>query len=188
MYPMVSPTSVLTETSTVPLNLRRMFTSYDEVTEDFLEKLFQANYNTLLAYILRASALSLPFRAPTLEFWNIMAHLFTRALTFIPPPSGTKSNFVDPPDQPRGTIALHSICLLLAICAIVIRLYTRKFISRELWLDDYCCALAYLLTLVFSALLMVGSTRGLGRHLWDVPATQVPSALKVSLLPLFLAY
>lgn len=54
----------------------------------------------------------------------------------IPPPLGQTANIVDPPNQTKGTIALHTICLALVTLFVFLRFYTRKFITRELGLDD----------------------------------------------------
>lgn len=56
--------------------------------------------------------------------------------TAIPPPTGTRSNFVDPPNQTAGAIALHAICIFSVTCCVLVRLYTRKFIIHEIGWDD----------------------------------------------------
>ncbi|KAI4220652.1 MAG: hypothetical protein L6R36_007465 [Xanthoria steineri] len=102
-----------------------------------------------------------------------------RYTTVIPPPSGTQSNFVNPPNQTAAATALHAICILAVTCCVLVRLYTRKFIIHQIGWDDYCCVLAYAMTIVFSALLIVGNARGLGYHLWDIPMTEFSRALKM---------
>lgn len=55
----------------------------------------------------------------------------------IPPPIGIDPNFVDPPSQLHGNIALHTVCLTLVTASVAIRLYTRLFITKvPLGVDD----------------------------------------------------
>jgi hypothetical protein len=54
----------------------------------------------------------------------------------IPPPPGERANFVDPPNQTKVTIALHTICLTLVTLMVTLRIYTRHFINRQLRWDD----------------------------------------------------
>ncbi|KAK0508024.1 hypothetical protein JMJ35_009913 [Cladonia borealis] len=64
-----------------------------------------------------------------------------------PPPGGVKANFVNPPNQTKSTIALHTICLTLVTLCMMMRIYTRRFISHQLGWDDYLCVSAYALTI-----------------------------------------
>lgn len=53
------------------------------------------------------------------------------------PPPGVEPNFVDPPNQIRENIALHTVCLTLATLGIALRLYTRVLVLRtSLGIDD----------------------------------------------------
>jgi len=96
----------------------------------------------------------------------------------IPPPAGQKANIVDPPNQTKDTIVLHTVCLTFATLFVFLRFYTRRFITRELGLDDYCCLVAWVLTITFSVLMLVGDSHGLGRHLWDVPFKNLSQAIE----------
>jgi hypothetical protein len=55
-------------------------------------------------------------------------------------PAGTVPNFINPPDQMKGVIALHTTCLVIVTLAVALRIYTRKVIVRRLGVDDcmYC--------------------------------------------------
>jgi hypothetical protein len=57
-----------------------------------------------------------------------------------PPPPGVIPNFVNPDSQDTATIVLHTVCLTLTTFFIVMRVYTRHFISLWLGWDD--CELA----------------------------------------------
>lgn len=65
-----------------------------------------------------------------------MASSSRQPVSLVPPPSGLESNFVNPPTQTAGTIALHTTCLSLATLCVAIRIYTRKFIMHDVGLDD----------------------------------------------------
>ncbi|RYC56704.1 hypothetical protein CHU98_g9511 [Xylaria longipes] len=77
----------------------------------------------------------------------------------LPPPPGIEPNFIDPPSQRDRNIALHTVLLSLVTILLVVRLYTRVWITRMAFgvEDSY--------------------TRGIGRHIWDTPAPWLPEAL-----------
>jgi hypothetical protein len=51
-------------------------------------------------------------------------------------PPGTVANFINPPDQMKGVVALHTTCLVIVTLAVTLRIYTRKVIIRRLGIDD----------------------------------------------------
>lgn len=51
-------------------------------------------------------------------------------------PDGMVSNLVDPPSEAYITIVVLSIFLIVTTPLVLIRLYTRHFITRHLWWDD----------------------------------------------------
>lgn len=53
-----------------------------------------------------------------------------------PPPSGQKADFVNGENLQDANIALHSIMLFFVTCFVLIRLYTRKYITNQLAIDD----------------------------------------------------
>lgn len=58
----------------------------------------------------------------------------------IPPPPGVEPNLIDPPSQTPNNIALHTICLTFVTLFVIIRLYTRIYITKaKLWIDDCKC-------------------------------------------------
>lgn len=56
------------------------------------------------------------------------------SLTELPP--GIEPNYIDPPDHRKQDIILHTVCLTLITCAVLMRTYTRTCISKSFGLDD----------------------------------------------------
>ncbi|KAH8650551.1 hypothetical protein BGZ60DRAFT_192892 [Tricladium varicosporioides] len=94
------------------------------------------------------------------------------------PPPGVQANFVNPETQTTGIIALHTTCLVITTLCLAIRLYTRKFITRAISLDDYCCFFAWCLNVAFSGLNLQADAQGLSRHFWDLPRSQFTPAFE----------
>ncbi|KAI1798756.1 hypothetical protein F4811DRAFT_566168 [Daldinia bambusicola] len=81
----------------------------------------------------------------------------------MPPPPGVEPNLVDPPSQMKQNIALHTVCLTLATLSVGVRLYTRmRLAGGKLGIEDY-----------------QSYSKGIGRHIWDTPATWIIDALKL---------
>ncbi|KUI72461.1 hypothetical protein VM1G_07521 [Cytospora mali] len=97
----------------------------------------------------------------------------------MPPPPGVEPNLVDPPSRLSNNIALHTVCLTLTSLLLATRLYTRIAINKTgLGLDDYFCVTSWGLSIAFSALMIKSYTYGVGRHIWDEPASWLVDALK----------
>ena len=75
----------------------------------------------------------------------------------LPPPPGDSANFVDPPTRTKSTIALHTVYLTVVTFCVVLRIYTRRFISHSLGWDDCETSLPFInvVTLTFHRLLFV---------------------------------
>ena len=54
----------------------------------------------------------------------------------LPPPPGVTSNFSNPASHDTATIIMHTLCLILTTLFVVMRIYTRYFISHWLSVDD----------------------------------------------------
>ncbi len=54
----------------------------------------------------------------------------------VKPPSGARSNFVDPPSQKGLIVAVAVLAIILSTLFVCLRIYTRRFINRRLWWDD----------------------------------------------------
>ncbi|KAI1088701.1 hypothetical protein F5B19DRAFT_470210 [Rostrohypoxylon terebratum] len=97
----------------------------------------------------------------------------------VPPPPGVEPNFVNPENQMGGNIAIHTVFLTISTLSVIMRIYTRLYVSRvSLGVDDYLCLLAYALTATYSGLLLTCFHWGIGRHIWDEPVIWLIPALK----------
>ncbi|KAI0879953.1 uncharacterized protein GGS22DRAFT_101847 [Annulohypoxylon maeteangense] len=97
----------------------------------------------------------------------------------VPPPAGVEPNFINPENQMAGNIVIHTIFLTLSTLSVIMRIYTRLYVSRvTLGVDDYLCLLAYAATATYSGLLLTCFHWGIGRHIWDEPAIWLIPALK----------
>ncbi|KAF4636057.1 hypothetical protein G7Y89_g2032 [Cudoniella acicularis] len=96
---------------------------------------------------------------------------------FIDPPPGIIANFVNPENQIGGLIVLHTLTVPITTLCVAIRLYTRKFISGGLLLDDYSCTFAWCLNIVY-----VAAAEGLTVHFWDLPKSQFVPAFEPFIL------
>ncbi|KOC18554.1 hypothetical protein AFLA70_3g008901 [Aspergillus flavus AF70] len=62
----------------------------------------------------------------------------------LPPPPGVEPNFINPQNQFHGCTPFVAFYLTINSLALVMRLYTRRFIIRaSLAIDDYLCIIAY---------------------------------------------
>lgn len=57
-------------------------------------------------------------------------------LPSVSPPLGVTPNFVDPPSKAGVLVALHSTFLPLMIIAVIIRMFVRTRITRQVGWDD----------------------------------------------------
>ncbi|KAK4222260.1 hypothetical protein QBC38DRAFT_88264 [Podospora fimiseda] len=97
----------------------------------------------------------------------------------LPPPPGIEPNFIDPPSQVPGNVALHGVLLTVSTLSMVMRFYTRCCITRSKWgMDDVFCFISYGMSLGFSALMFKTFEYGIGRHMWDTPAFWLPTAFE----------
>ncbi|KAI1469084.1 uncharacterized protein F4812DRAFT_421987 [Daldinia caldariorum] len=78
-----------------------------------------------------------------------------------------------PHDNRAGhTITAVVLCMLSATIAVCLRLYTRHFILRRIWLDDYM-ALAGMIGMISNGILQCIHTRyGLGSHIYDIDSEE----------------
>ncbi|KAI3317648.1 hypothetical protein HD806DRAFT_550285 [Xylariaceae sp. AK1471] len=110
---------------------------------------------------------------------NIAAIL--SSLPRAPPPNGTLPNFVDPVSN--APVARILTCLTLGIMYffLVLRVYTRSFVTGGLGADDYLCFAAAFTHTAFCGLILSVLDNPLGPHSWDLPLlTPDDYLLKVS--------
>ncbi|KAH7034022.1 hypothetical protein B0J12DRAFT_607953 [Macrophomina phaseolina] len=87
----------------------------------------------------------------------------------IPPPPGVTPNFVRPAFNGQGFLASYVVFGVLSTAFVALRLYTTRFITHRMGLDDYLVALSWLLAVCSSIAAGFWLRHGLGHHLWDVP-------------------
>ncbi|KAJ5465302.1 uncharacterized protein N7458_000988 [Penicillium daleae] len=101
-----------------------------------------------------------------------------------PPPDGLGSNFVNPTSCGTKFIVVNCIFLPIAFISIVIRVWTRMFITREFRLrrDDVLMIAAFVLSSALSAVTLRMVKLGMGRHMWDVLMSNYsPTLLQLNL-------
>ncbi|KAK7923985.1 hypothetical protein PG985_006039 [Apiospora marii] len=109
----------------------------------------------------------------------------------IPPPSviasWPKPNYADPESQGPAGVGVGSTLIVLVTITLLLRLYTRRWISKGFGLDDILIVCAYVPALAFTITGLVGERKlGWGRHIWDVPPADTATSLKTSLATLIL--
>ena len=60
----------------------------------------------------------------------------TYTVAALPPPPGTTSNFADPEYIGTRLVVTAIVCPALAIPVLLLRLYTKRFLSARLHLED----------------------------------------------------
>ncbi|KAG8157018.1 hypothetical protein KVR01_013008 [Diaporthe batatas] len=91
----------------------------------------------------------------------------------LPPPAGVLPDFIDPPTRaPAGRIV---ICVTLSVMLIfvILRAYTRIFMTRLFGIDDYLCLVSAASVTIASAFLLSILGDPLGPHQWNVPLTAI---------------
>ncbi|EKG21253.1 hypothetical protein MPH_01396 [Macrophomina phaseolina MS6] len=90
-------------------------------------------------------------------------------------------NYVDPVTRGPALIIVNAIFLSLCTIALLLRLYTRVFIKRWFGSDDVFIILAYISTVALTINVIIANVHFYwNRHVWDIPITSLPGALKVA--------
>ncbi|KAL2813483.1 hypothetical protein BDW59DRAFT_176725 [Aspergillus cavernicola] len=101
----------------------------------------------------------------------------------MPPPEGQTSNFVNPTFGATKFVVVNCVFLPIAFLALVIRVWTRTFITRGFRWDDFLMIISFLMSCVLSAVTLDMRKWGLGVHMWDVLVTDLsPMFLKLNLV------
>ncbi|KAK8138345.1 hypothetical protein PG984_001725 [Apiospora sp. TS-2023a] len=97
--------------------------------------------------------------------------------------SWPKPDYVNPESQGPAGVGVGSALIVLVTITLLLRLYTRRWISKGFGLDDILIACAYVPALAFTIIGIVGERKlGWGRHIWDVPPGDSATSLKTSIL------
>ncbi|KAI4249798.1 MAG: hypothetical protein L6R40_000587 [Gallowayella cf. fulva] len=106
---------------------------------------------------------------PSLKSRALMATKADPNLTpAITAPPGHQSNLVNPPSKDGIFIACCVLVIVLSTPWVLVRLYTRRWISAKLWWDDLACVLGWAFMVSLSALLINVLQWGGGSDLWNV--------------------
>ncbi|KAK6864777.1 hypothetical protein PG990_005785 [Apiospora arundinis] len=101
--------------------------------------------------------------------------------------SWPKPNYDNPESQGPVGLGIGSAVLVLVTLVLLLRLYTRRWISKGFGLDDVLIICAYIPALAFTVIGIVGERKlGWGRHVWDIPPGDTSTSLKTSLATLIL--
>ncbi|KAL2829346.1 hypothetical protein BJY01DRAFT_255041 [Aspergillus pseudoustus] len=112
----------------------------------------------------------------------------TEIVGAMPPPDGVDPDFsLTRTSIQEKFILTYAMTLGIAILLLLMRLYTRLFIVKSFGLDDWAVIASTLFSIAFFALCFVAMKYGFGRHLWNVPATSLPTYLKL-LIPIVVTY
>ncbi|KAH9863557.1 hypothetical protein J1614_009489 [Plenodomus biglobosus] len=98
----------------------------------------------------------------------------------MPPPPGVVPNFDNPTESIADRVIIVAVVgavLTIPIC--LVRLYTKRFILRNVGWDDYSIVVATALALFFSIYVGYQTTNGLGYHIWDVTAADFYRLMKI---------
>ncbi|KAI0481248.1 hypothetical protein GGR56DRAFT_688849 [Xylariaceae sp. FL0804] len=83
-----------------------------------------------------------------------------------------------PHDNKIGAvIGTAALCMTLAVIAVSLRLYTRKFMLKQVGIDDYMAALSLVGMVIVAIIQFLHSQHGLGRHLWDLSSDEISGFL-----------
>ncbi|KAI9884601.1 MAG: hypothetical protein M1823_003621 [Watsoniomyces obsoletus] len=85
-----------------------------------------------------------------------------------PPPPGVTSNFDAPNRKGLALWVVLMILLVLSTLFVAGRIYTRAVLMRALGWDDYICVLAWLVTIVATAMIKIMIDIGVGKRGWDI--------------------
>ncbi|KAH7029959.1 hypothetical protein B0J12DRAFT_325101 [Macrophomina phaseolina] len=86
----------------------------------------------------------------------------------IPPPPGVTPNFVRPAYNGHSYLVCHIVFSVLSATLVALRLYTTRFVTHRVGLDDYSVAFSWLLAFSSSITFCLMLRYGLGHHIWDV--------------------
>ncbi|KAI0025002.1 integral membrane protein [Xylariomycetidae sp. FL0641] len=110
----------------------------------------------------------------------------------LPPPEVAaqwpKPNFVDPETQGPGGTIISLLLATLVTVILAIRIYSRKWLTNGIGLDDTLICLAYFPSLAFVLTGVIAEAQlQFGRHVWDIEPKFFDAGLKISYV-LFLLF
>lgn len=88
-----------------------------------------------------------------------------------PPPKGVKSDFNSPAKDATTLWAINLVSLSFVVITVMIRLYVKRFVSKQKysWDDGFCLA-AMCAAVVHTGVIIKELEYGLGKHMWNIRA------------------
>ncbi|KAL8794420.1 MAG: hypothetical protein Q9195_003007 [Heterodermia aff. obscurata] len=69
---------------------------------------------------------------------------------------------------------------IMSLFFVVSRMYSRIKLTRNVWWDDWLVCVAFTLDFIISVIWSVYAGRGYARHLYYIPANQIPDIIKLN--------
>lgn len=93
------------------------------------------------------------------------------------PPAGQTSNFDNPTTLMPAIIATATLVYLVSTASVAARLFVKAHVVRAHHIEDFLSYFAWLGLTTYTSLLLYIESYGLARHMWDVPAVELPHML-----------
>ncbi|KAH8660810.1 hypothetical protein BGZ60DRAFT_530816 [Tricladium varicosporioides] len=104
----------------------------------------------------------------------------------ISPPPGVIPDFEHPESRRHQVIVANAVLFPLATLVVILRIYTRAMIVRNVGSDDYAIILAWFFLVGHVITSIIHTNFGMGIHLWNVPLTTFsPHFLKMAIFENF---
>ncbi|KAM7188722.1 puromycin-sensitive aminopeptidase [Rhypophila sp. PSN 637] len=111
----------------------------------------------------------------------------TQLVGVMPAPEGVTPDFFSRTSTQTTFIALFAIMWALASVGVVLRLYTRAFLVKNLGWDEPLLLASWIITFAFSIMSIKAMPAGFGRHMYEVSPEQLGAYLE-TLVVLALTY
>ncbi|KAI4087742.1 MAG: hypothetical protein LQ348_001257 [Seirophora lacunosa] len=100
------------------------------------------------------------------------------------PPPGVIPNFDNPDSRAGASTAVIMFFTVLMVLFVIVRMYTKLFISRSRGWDDYVCVFACLCAVAYVAVTVDVFAHGYATHNWDFPVSKLSQTLLQELVVL----
>ncbi|KAI1475140.1 hypothetical protein F4774DRAFT_398150 [Daldinia eschscholtzii] len=92
----------------------------------------------------------------------------------LPNPDGSPPNFDNPVSLTLATYSVTIILVVISSVLVLLRVHAHMKAYKKLGLDDYFCLISWVLTTVYSAVVI--SSTSTARHIWDVPMSAIDAS------------
>ncbi|KAI1211647.1 uncharacterized protein F4807DRAFT_396986 [Annulohypoxylon truncatum] len=117
-----------------------------------------------------------------------MSTLNSTLISGFTPPPGVTPNFIDPPSIAPISKVMIAVTLGVMYCFLLLRIYTRLWVTRSFGVDDFLCLLSAATITSYCVVVLIALDGVLGPHQWNVPISELslPLVLKDSILTIIL--